>query len=120
METFLAQVIDIWKDTGSGGVTCNVGGDPCTFCDGLIVASNILTLLFQIAIPVAVAVIVWGALKMMFSAGSPEKLSGAKKTMTSAIVGVIIVFVVVVILRTLFHILSGSPDFPWESITCVL
>ncbi|MFH0712633.1 MAG: hypothetical protein V2A55_02155 [Candidatus Jorgensenbacteria bacterium] len=117
MDTFLAQAIDIWENTGSGGATCNVAG-PCTFCDGLIVVSNILTLLFQIAIPIAVAVVVWGALKLMFAGGSAEKVSGAKKTMTSAIVGIIIVFAVVVILRTLFHILSGSPDFPWESITC--
>ncbi len=117
MNTFLAQAINIWEGTGSGGATCNVAG-PCTFCDGLVVTSNILTLLFQIAIPIAVAMIVWGALRLMFAAGSPDRVGSAKKIMTSAVVGIIIVLAAVVILRTLFHFLSGSPDFPWESITC--
>ncbi len=113
----LAQVLNIWKGTGSGGVTCNVAG-PCTFCDALVVASNIITLLFQIAIPVAVAMIVWGALRLMVAAGSPERVQAGKKIITSAIIGIIIIFAVVVILRTLFHVLTGSPDFPWRNITC--
>ena len=117
MNTFLAQAINIWEGTGLGGETCNVAG-PCNFCDGLIVVSNILTLLFEIAIPIAVAMIVWGAIRLMFAGGSTERVSSARKIITSAVVGIIIVFAVVVILRTLFHILSGSPDFPWESITC--
>lgn len=62
--------------------------------------------------------IVWGALKLMFAAGSTERVAGARKTMTSAIVGIVIVFAVVVILRTIFHLLTGDPSFPWESITC--
>ena len=103
MTKLLAQAINIWEGTGSGGETCNVAG-PCTFC--------------QIAIPIAVAMIVWGAIQLMFAGGSTEKVSSARKIITSAVVGIIIIFAVVVILRTLFHILSGSPDFPWESITC--
>jgi hypothetical protein len=117
MNQFLAQAINIWEGTGSGGTTCNVAG-PCTFCDGLVVASNILTLLFQIAIPIGIAMIVWGSINMMIAGGSTEKVSSAKKTITSAVVGIIIVFAAVLILKTLFQLLSGSPDFPWESITC--
>jgi hypothetical protein len=118
MNKFLAQAINIWEGTGSGSLTCNAGGPPCTFCDGLVVASNILTLLFQISIPIGIAMIVWGSINLMIAGGSTEKVSSAKKTITSAVVGIIIVFAAVVILKTLFQLLSGSPDFPWESITC--
>ena len=52
------------------------------------VATNIANFLFvDIAIPVSVIMVLVGAFQMMTSAGEPEKISQAKKTMTYAAIG---------------------------------
>lgn len=124
-----AQVLNIWRNTGSGGPTCNETGTleapvkPCNFCDGIIVAGNIITLLFTIAFPITVAMVVYGAIRLMISGGSPEKVNQAKKIMTNAIIGLVIVLAAWVIVNTLLRVLVGftSGDtslWPWSRISC--
>ena len=114
---FASAQLNIWEGTGEGGVTCNVGG-PCSFCDALKVTSNIVQLLFQIAIPIAVAMIIYGALRLMFAGGSTERVTQSRKIMTSAVIGLIIALSAWIIVNTLLHVLTGNPSFPWNEITC--
>ncbi len=115
-----AQVFSsIWED-----VDCNKSpapGDdimPCTECDAIKVASNIMTLLVQIALVLGSIMIVYGALMMVVSAGNVSRYENAKKTMTAAIIGVLIALMSWVIINTVLHVLTGDPNFPWAEIVC--
>ncbi len=108
----------IWKGTGTGGKTCNVLG-PCDFCDALIVTQNIIQFLFQIAIPITVAMIAYGAIRMMISAASEEQVRNARHIMTSAVVGLVIALAAWIIVNTLLHILAKDATVAvWNVITC--
>ncbi len=112
-----AQVFpSIWE-----GVTCNESLEPvvpCTECDAIKVASNIVTLLVQIALVLGSIMIVYGALMMVVSAGNVSRYENAKKTMTAAIIGVLIALMSWVIINTVLHVLTGDPNFPWAEIEC--
>ena len=107
----------IWE-----GTTCNQSNikpfRPCGFCDAVIVARNIINYLFQLAIPLAVGMIVWGAVRIMLAGGSEKNLTAGKETMVSALIGLAVALGAWVIINTLLHVITGSVDFPWSTITC--
>ena len=116
--------LNIWQGTGQGGVTCNetfgtstpVG---CSICDSVIVASNVVN---NIAVPLgiiaAVVFIVYGAFRMMTAFGSESNFGDARKIITSAIIGLVIIMCGWLIVNTLFHVVTGRLDFPWAQIKC--
>jgi len=108
----------LWKGTGKGGKTCNVAG-PCDFCDALIVTKNAITFLFEIAVPITVAMIAYGAIRMMIAAGNEEQVKNARQIMTSAVVGLVIVLAAWIIVNTILHLLAKDPTVAvWNEITC--
>lgn len=107
----------LWEGTGRGGETCNVAG-PCTFCDGIIVIRNAIQFLFELSIPIAVVMIVWGALRLMFSGGSEQNVASGRKIITSAVVGLIIALSAWIIVNTALSVLVGDATFPWNQINC--
>lgn len=115
------SVLNIWRGTtgppGGSEEQCNIKG-PCTFCDAIKVISNVVQLLFQVAIPIAVAMIVYGALRLMLSGGSPDQITKSRKVMTSAVIGLVIALSAWIIVNTLLHVLTGNLNFPWNNITC--
>lgn len=113
--------INIWENAYCGGSTkITTGGPPgpCTFCDGLQVAANVVALLRDIAMIGAVLMVVVGALQMLFAAGSPEKFATGRKTIQSAIIGLAIALVSWLVVAEVFHLLSGVPSAPWNQIDC--
>ncbi len=114
---------NIWQGTGQGGQTCNATTGTstigCSTCDAVIVAGNIIN---NIAVPlgiiIAVVFIVYGAIRMMVSFGSESNFGEARKIMTSAIIGLIIILCGWLIVNTLFQVLTGRLDFPWAQIQC--
>jgi len=104
------------------GASCAADGngptEPCSFCDALVVIRNIVTLLFEIAIPLATAMIVYGAIRLMLAAGSEENVKKSKATITNAVTGLVIALAAWVIVNTVLHILTGQADFPWNQINC--
>ena len=110
----------IWEN-----VDCNESPDPgdkivlCTECDAIKVASNIVTLLVQIALVLGSIMIAYGALMMVVSAGNVSRYENAKKTMTAAIIGVLIALMSWVIINTVLHVIIGDPNFPWAEIVCL-
>lgn len=115
---------NIWEGTSGGG--CNVSQldaagritNTCTFCDGLIVIRNIVNLLFQIAIPLAVLGVTWGAIMLGISGGNESKIRSAKDTMKLAIIGLIIALCAWLIVNTILQLLTGNPNFPWATLNC--
>ena len=120
-----ADILNIWKDTSGDGCNVPVRDSPtstitnvCTFCDGLIVIRNIINFLFQIAIPIAVGVIVWGSIWLMTAGGNESRVKQGHETITNAVFGIFITLAAWVIINTILQILSGTPSFPWSEITC--
>ncbi len=104
------QISNIWKDTkGWNGTSgCNIAKGGCGFADIQIVILNALNFLFIIAVPITVGMIVWGAIQLMTSGGSTEKAKKAKKTMTMAVIGFVIVLAAVLIVNTVKRIILGD------------
>ena len=108
----------IWYGTGKEGVTCNNLEGGCDLCDAIKVAQNIIQMLFELAIPLAVAMIAWGAFVFMTAAGSEERVKQGRKIMTSAVIGLAIVLGAWIIINVLLHLLTGKVNFPWHTVSC--
>lgn len=110
---FFAGIGVAFAQGGTQAITlCDpLGGNGCapgteTFAT---VATNVANFLFvDIAIPLSVIMVLVGAFQMMTSAGEPEKISQAKKTMTYAAIGFGIALVAGGITTLLKSILTGS------------
>lgn len=136
-----ALSFDIWENTektikyASGTqvaeVTenCNVVGS-CNLCDALQVFKNIVNILFTIAIPLAVALIVYGGIRIMTAGGSEQNVAEAKNIITSALIGlaialaawIIVSVVISVIAQSSFPTTTGTTiDFKfWNNIECTV
>ncbi|MDO8557156.1 MAG: pilin [Candidatus Jorgensenbacteria bacterium] len=121
---FVAGAQNIWA-----GATCSsnpnapkitTGGPtgPCSFCDGIIVTSNIINYMVQIAILVTIVMIVYGAILMMTSAGDTSRFGSGRSKITSAIIGLVIVVLAWLLVNEVFHILTGGANVPWSQVRC--
>lgn len=108
-------VTNIWAGTSNGG--CNVKG-PCSFCDAIVVVSNVIKFLWQISIALAVLMVIYGALRLMISGGSEEQVGKAKSIMLNAVTGLIVALAAWAIINTILSVLAGNPTWPWNQISC--
>jgi hypothetical protein len=99
------------------GVACNRKG-ICGFCDMVKVGANITDLLIELTFAVAAFMIVVGAIMMMISAGNQNRYELGKKFVTNAILGIFIALASWIIVNTVFHLMTGNPNYPWNSISC--
>lgn len=136
-----ALSFDIWENTektityASGTMrattteNCNIVGS-CNLCDALQVFKNIVNILFTIAIPLAVALIVYGGIRIMTAGGSEQNVAEARNIITSALIGLaialaawmIVSVVISVIAQSSFPTTTGSTiDFKfWNNIDCTV
>lgn len=104
----------IWK-----GVYCNeVGKGPCTFCEMIKVASNVVEVLRNFAFGIGVLAIVAGAILMMISAGNAKKFQTGKSFIVNAIIGIVIALTAWLIINTLLSVIAGDATLPWNEIEC--
>lgn len=120
-----AAIFDIWEGTGSGGATCNISvkpdgtpNAPCTFCDALTAVFNIINSLMTLVVPLAVIMIVYGAIRLIIAGGSEDSVKKGKDAITSAVIGIIIALASWIIVNTILHILTGHPNLPWNELQC--
>ncbi len=112
---------NIWKGAKCGGAEITTGGPqgPCNFCDGVVVASNIITYAVQLAVLLAVAMIVYGGVLIMTSAGDDNKLKEGRSRIVAAIVGLVVALAAWLIVNEIFHLLSGGgTSIPWSQVKC--
>ncbi len=65
----------------------------CQFCHIFVLLSNIIEfILICLVAPIAIIILVIGALLLMFSGGSPELLKRAKAILKSVIIGLVIIY----------------------------
>ncbi len=94
-------------------VVCYTKGD-CYFYDILIVAFNAFNFLRNnVALPIAVLMVVIGGGMMIFSGGSKKMAESGRKTFQTAIVGFLIVFGVSIILNSLLLALTLGEVTDW-------
>lgn len=109
--------IKIWDGTGCA----SGGGGPtksCSLCDAIIVASNIIDDLFKVAILVSTVMIIYGAIRLMTSGGSEKSVTEGRDTIKNAVIGLVIALAAWIIVNTLLHVLTGTPNLPWNKMTC--
>jgi len=110
---FLAQA-----DTANKGlVPCT--GFNCTLCSIFELIKNIIDWLVGFIFAVAAGFIVWSGMLMMFSGGDSGKVSKARETATTAVIGIAIALSGWLVIGTLLGVLTGSEKvMPWNKITC--
>lgn len=107
--TGFRSILSADGDQGVSLRTCLDSG-CCNLCDTFTVGSNIVKFLRNvIAFPVVVLMIIYGGIMMIFSGGSPKRVTTGKKSMTSALVGFGIVWGVSLILNSALMIITKSP-----------
>lgn len=98
--------------------TCNISKGGCDFCSAVVVGQNIINYLFEIAIPLGVGMIVYGALRMIANFGNAQYIEAGKKLMTNAVIGITIALASWAIINTIMHLIAGNASFPWNTIEC--
>jgi type IV secretory pathway VirB2 component (pilin) len=97
----------------------------CDFCDIGKVITNIFNFLRNdIALPLAILMVIYGGVVMIFSSGSPARVTSGKKILMSAIIGFAIVLGASLIINTALTVLSKSKFtfsnvFSASGISCV-
>ncbi len=92
----------------------NDGGTPaegCTFKDLFTSAANLVNYLLSGAAVVAVGGVVYGGYLMVTSAGSSSKTETGKKSVTNSMIGLAIILLAFLMVKSLFSILgyNGNP-----------
>lgn len=117
---------NLWRGTGDGGeATCNVGR-PCTFCDAIVIASNVINMIFGLAVVAAAVIAAVGGFYAVIEPVSSGKRKQGMDMLKNAGVGILIIIaaypVTGFLLRTLAYGGTGeSVDgslAPWSTITC--
>lgn len=90
----------------------------CKLCDAFTLIQNIVDFLTTIIFPIAVAVIVYGAIMIMFAGDSPNRLQQGRHAIQTAVIGIIIVLLAWTGINILLQLLTGKPSLPWNTIYC--
>ena len=100
---------------------CSGEGGVCTYCDFLALAQNVIKFLMEVSISIGVIFIIYGAVMLMISSGSPEKAQKGKTIVTNAVIGVAIALGAWLIINTIVAVLatgeSGLAENWWQ-ISC--
>ena len=85
-------------------------------CDINVLAeagANLLNALIAIAIVATVIFIMYGAIRLITSAGNPENLKKSREIITNSVMGVVIVLVAWVVINTFFTLFVNCEGSWW-------
>jgi type IV secretory pathway VirB2 component (pilin) len=107
-------------------VPCGGEGNPCRLCHIYVLAQNIIDfLMWDIAPALAILVVAWGGFNILIAGGDPGKKQYGRKAITTAIVGLLIVFGSWVIINEFLLFFSGQSgnvarifNNPWTDVKC--
>lgn len=104
--------------TTTGFVPCEGAG--CNFCHFVVLANNIIAWLIGVLAVVFGVMVFAAGIGLVTSGGNPGKLEDAKKSLTNALIGLIIVLAAWLIIDTLLKatLQTGPNIAPWEQIQC--
>lgn len=108
LSPIVANAKSIWD-----GISCNVTG-PCSLCDGLKLLANIIDFITEVTFVVVAGMIILGGLRMLVPPGdSKQNFAAGKKIIWNAILGLIVVLLAWLLIKTVIGLLAGKPDFLW-------
>lgn len=90
------------------GINVSPGNTSGEFIVGTIV-KNVVTLLFTVGGIGTVIYFIWGAVDWILSGGDKEKISNARKKMTHALIGLALLSLSFVIIRTVGQVTGFNP-----------
>jgi len=112
-------------------VPCGWSGNTCYFCHIFVLLDNIINFILTCLTPIfAGFMIIIGGIYLLIAGASPELFDKAKKALTGAVIGLVIIFVAWVFLNTFFTYIGvakwtgflDDPDTPekegWFEIQC--
>ena len=107
----------------AGLVPCGGSGEAaCTFCDFFVLLNNVVKFLMIDLVPVvAVLMLVIGGVMFFFAGAKADILMRAKVTITSVVVGLIIIFAAWIIVNTILTktgIIATPSILEWYKIGC--
>lgn len=105
------------------GETLSATGEPmCTICDLLKLLDNVKNIAVEVAIALAIAMVVYGGYVMMVAGigeGNSKKFENGKTIIKNALLGVVIVLSAYLVVSELFRLIAPGGGFaPWDQITC--
>lgn len=103
-------------------VICRRGLNDCDFCDLIATGNRVVQFITILAFSVVVIFIAWNAILMIMSGGDESKYKSAKKSIFTAVIGLLIILVSWVFVTELLSVLSGegATPTPWNQIECRL
>ena len=111
----------ILNSVSAAGLVPECKGGICTYCDFLALAQNIIKFLMEVSISISVIFIIYGAVMLMISSGSPERAQRSKAIITNAVIGVAIALGAWLIINTILIALTGEGSAlgkNWWQIKC--
>lgn len=90
---------------------CGDVDNPCTLCHFLLMIKNVISLLTQIAFAIAALFFIVGGIAFLVSTGSPERIEWAKKTITNAVIGMVLVLTSYLIVVSIIVALGGKEAY---------
>ncbi len=101
----------------AGLVPCGgPGQSECTICHLFVGIKNIVDFLtLNIAMPLAVVILIYGGVMLLVSGGSEEKIKKGKTALGAAVWGLLIVFAAWLIIATILGNLIKPAFLPWNS-----
>lgn len=106
----------------TGLVPCGTAGCPCEFCDFFVLTNNIIRWMFTWAIPtITIFMLMIGGVLFFFAGAKSDAVNQAKGIITSAIVGLLIIFISWVIINTIFDkvgIVEMPSGWKWYEVGC--
>jgi len=95
---------------------------PCTACDLLVLFQNVLKFALEIAFLIVVGFIIYGGFRWIFSSGNETNIKAGQQTITSALIGLIIILCAWLIINTVFWLVAklGGQDYTgtWWHLEC--
>ncbi len=120
--SLLVLVLILFPDTTLAqgiGIPCE--GPDCNFCHFVTLANNIIAWLIGVLAVVFGVLVFIAGFGLVTSGGNPGKLEDAKKSLTNALIGLIVVLAAWLIVDTLLKatLPDGETDIgPWNQIDC--
>ncbi|MBU3964762.1 pilin [Patescibacteria group bacterium] len=92
--------------------------EPCTLCALFYMLKNVINFVMTLAIGIGVFILVIAGLLYAFSAGNPGKIELAKSAVTSALIGMAIVFIAWMAVAVILQGMGYANISTWNQVAC--
>ncbi len=93
---------------------------PCTLCALFYMLKNIINFVIALSIGIGVFILVIAGLLYAFSAGNPRNIDMAKSAITSAIIGISIIFIAWMVIAVILQGMGYANMTTWNQVNCML